>query len=377
MALYLLCIQPWLYVEVTTILKGKGIDMPNPTKSRWTAISGKRENLMALRAHLAKPHNCVEAIPLGGTSCYDLPLKFSLPSSSSATSPPFAVPQSNPEPSPTTIFPSALPNLSLPQPAQPPIQPPDQPPDMSSYQSYLLPKYHLSPPEPLPHQEVHLPFPAVEPRPPMPPIPWSQHTCQYSSMEYLADQKLEHTPEEDSPMSDNFPESSIVIPADWPNYQLIPVPDHVPAPQLLDFDIPVDWPSQQSIPEPDHMQEPQPISHDAYPVVPSHRPPLEVTIPEDPPSPASSLGKRSTSPTSVVSQPQYACIWNAEGLIHKHLPTYNSAHTIAVPHCRSPPESTSASPEASSDAPSPIPEPAISASIPNPALTSPIGYLSP
>jgi len=163
-------------------------------------------------------------------------------------------------------------------------------------------------------------------------------------MEYLADQKLEHTPEEDSPMSDDFPESSIVIPADWPNYQSIPVPDHVPAPQLLDFDIPVDWPSQQSIPEPNHVQEPQPISCDAYPVVPSHRPPLEVTIPEDPPSPASSLGKRSALPTSVVLQPQYARIWNAEGLIYKHSPTYEGAHTIAVLHRRSPPESTSASP---------------------------------
>jgi len=190
-------------------------------------------------------------------------------------------------------------------------------------------------------------------------------------MEYLADQKLEHMPEEDSPMSD------IIIPIDWPSHESIPVPDHVPAPQLLDFDIPVDWPSQQSIPEPNHVQEPQPIPQDAYPAVPSHRPPLEVTIPEDPPSPASSLGKRSASPTSIVSQPQYMCLWNAEGLIHKHLPTYEGAHTIAVPHHRSPPESTSASPKASPDPSSSIPEPAINASIPNPALTSPIGYLSP
>jgi len=150
-------------------------------------------------------------------------------------------------------------------------------------------------------------------------------------MEYLANQKLEHTPEEDNPMSDDFPELSIVIPADWPNYQSIPVPDHVPVPQLLDFDIPVNWPSQQSIPEPDHMQEPQPISHDAYPAVPSHRPPLEVTIPEDPPSPASLLGKCSALPTSVVLQPQYARIWNAEGLIHKHSPIT----TVRIPlQCR-------------------------------------------
>jgi len=196
-------------------------------------------------------------------------------------------------------------------------------------------------------------------------------------MEYLADQKLENMLEGNSPISDDFPESSIVIPADWPSHQSIPVPDHMPAPQLLDFDIPVDWPSQQSIPEPDHMQEPQPITHDVYPVVPSCRPLLEVTIPEDPPSPASSLGKRSASPTSVVSQPQYAHLWNPEGLIHKHSPTYDSAHTIAVPHHRSPPESTSASPKASPDPSPSIPEPAISASIPNPTSTSPIGYLSP
>ena len=178
-------------------------------------------------------------------------------------------------------------------------------------------------------------------------------------------------------MSDDFPKSSIVIPANWPNQLSIPIPNHVPAPQLLDFDIPVDWPSQQLIPEPDHVQELQPTSHDTYPVAPSHHPPLEVTIPEDPPSPASLLGKHSASPTSVISQPQYTRLWNAEGLIHKHLPTYDGAHTIAVLHCRSPPESALASPKASSDAPLPIPEPAISASIPNPASTSPIGYLSP
>jgi len=154
----------------------------------------------------------ITLVPNPEGSCYDLPLKFSLPSSSSATSPPFAVPQSNPEPSPTIIFPSALPSLSLPQ--------PNQPLDMSSHQSYLLPKYNLPKPEPLPYQEVHLPFPAVEPRLPTPPIPWSQHACQYSSMEYLADQKLEHMPEEDSPMSDKL---SIVIPADWPNQLSIPV----------------------------------------------------------------------------------------------------------------------------------------------------------
>jgi len=195
-------------------------------------------------------------------------------------------------------------------------------------------------------------------------------------MEYLANQKLEHTPEEDSPMSD------IAIPADWPptdwpNYQLIPAPDHMPAPQLLDFNIPVNWPSQQSIPEPDHVQEPQPMSHDAYPAVPSYHPPLEVTIPEDPPSPASSLGKRSASPTSIVSQPQYTRLWNAEGLIHKHLPAYEGVHTIAVLHCRSLPESALASSEASPDPSPSLPEPTINASIPTPTLTSPIGYLSP
>ena len=152
-------------------------------------------------------------------------------------------------------------------------------------------------------------------------------------------------------MSDNFPESTITIPTDWP--------------------------SQQSIPEPCHVPSPEPMSQDAYPTVPSHRPPLEVNIPEDPPSPASSLGKCSTSPTSIISQPQYTRIWNPEGLVHKHLPTYDSTHTIAVPHRRSLPKSALASPKASPDASPSIPEPAISASILNPTLTSPIGYLSP
>jgi len=70
-------------------------------------------------------------------------------------------------------------------------------------------------------------------------------------MEYLANQKLENTPESDSPMSNDFPESSMVIPANWPSQQSIPVPDHVPVPQLIDFD--------------------------AYPAVPSHRPPIVKT----------------------------------------------------------------------------------------------------
>ena len=138
-----------------------------------------------------------------------------------------------------------------------------------------------------------------------------------------------------------------------------------------------DWPSQQLIPEPSHMPSPQPMRFDTYPIAPSHCPPLEVNIPEDPLSPASLIGKRSASLSSMVSQPQYSCIWNPEGLIHKHLPTYDGMHTIAVPHRRSPPESTMGSPKTSPDAFPSLPDPAISASIPNPTLTSPIDYMSP
>ena len=173
-------------------------------------------------------------------------------------------------------------------------------------------------------------------------------------MEYLVDQKLENvssSPETDSPMSDAYPESTITILPDWPYQQLIPEPSYVPSPQ--------------------------PMSLDAYPATPSHCPLLEVDIPEDPPSPASSLGKCSASPSSIVLQPYYMHIWNPEGLIHKHLPTYDGAHTIAVPHQRSPPESASESPESSPDASPSISEPTISASIPNPASTSPIGYMTP
>ena len=267
--------------------------------------------------------------------CYDLPLKFSLPFSSSVALPPFAVPRTNPEPSPAIIFPSALPKLSSPPSVPAPLP--------------VIPM-----PEPRPYQEVHLPFPVTKPRPPTPPIPWSQHARQYSSMEYLVDQKLENvssSPETGSPMSDTYPESTIVIPPDWPY--------------------------QQSIPEPDHVPSPQPMSLEAYPVVPSHRPPLEVDIPEDPLSPASSLGKHSASPSSVVSQPHYMRIWNPEGLIHKHSPTYDGAHTIAVPHWRSPPESASGSPKSSPDASPSISEPTINASIPNPASISPLGYMTP
>jgi len=183
----------------------------------------------------------------------------------------------------------------------------------------------------------------------MPPIPWSQHTCQYSSMEHLVDQKLENVSDDsDSPMS-NPEESTIVIPADWP--------------------------SQQSIPEPSHVPSPQPMHFDVHPIAPSHRPLLEVDIPEDPPSPASSLGKCSAPQSSVVLQPRYACMWNPEGLIHKHSPSYDSAHTIAVPHARSPSRSTMGSPETSPNASPSISEPAISASIPNPTSTPLIGYM--
>jgi len=187
----------------------------------------------------------------------------------------------------------------------------------------------------------------------MPPIPWSQHTRQYSSMEHLVDQKLENTSSDsNSPMSDPYPEeSTIVIPPEWPSQQSIPEPRYVPLPQLIHFD--------------------------AYPSMPSQCPPLEIDIPEDPPSPASSLGKRSASPSSVVSQPRYACIWNPEGLVHKHSPSYDGAHTIAVPHARSPSRSAMGSPKTSPNTSPSISEPTISASIPNPDSTSPIGYLSP
>jgi len=170
-------------------------------------------------------------------------------------------------------------------------------------------------------------------------------------MEHLVDQKLENiSSDSDSPMSD--PEESTIV-------------------------IPSDWPSQQSIPEPSHMPSPQPTHFDVYPIVPSQHPLLEVDIPEDPPSPASSLGKHSASPSSIVSQPQYACIWNPEGLIHKHSPSYDGTHTVAVPHARSPSRSAMGSPKTSPDASPSISEPAISASILNPDLTSPTGYMSP
>ena len=188
----------------------------------------------------------------------------------------------------------------------------------------------------------------------MPPIPWSQHTCQYLSMEHLVDQKLENvssdSSDSDSPMSDLYPEESPIV--------ILP-----------------DWPSQQLIPEPSHVPSPQPMCFDAYPIAPSYHPPLEVDIPEDPPSPASSLGKCSASPSSMVSQLQYTHIWNPEGLIHKHLPTYNGMHTIAVPYARSPSRSAMGSPKTSPNTSPSISEPAISASIPIPDSTFPIGYM--
>ena len=172
-------------------------------------------------------------------------------------------------------------------------------------------------------------------------------------MEHLVDQKLENaSSNSDSPMSDPYPEESTIV-------------------------IPPDWPSQQSIPEPHYVPSPQPMHFDMYPSAPSQRPPQEVNIPEDPLSPASSLGKCSASPSSMVSQPQYAHIWNPEGLIHKHSPTYDNTHTVAVPHARSPSRSAMGSPKTSPNASPSISEPAINASIPSPDSTSPIGYMSP
>ena len=263
--------------------------------------------------------------------CYNQPPKFSSFSSSSVALPLSVIPHANLEPSSTLMFPSVLPKLSL-------------PPKVPA----LLPVIPM--PEPHPYLLSYLPFPAIEPYPPTPPIPWSQHTYQYLSMEHPVEQKLENiSSEPDSPMSNaNSQEEPTIM-------------------------IPLEWPSQQSIPEPSHMQSPEPMEFNPYPVVPSNHPPLDLIIHEDPPSPSSSLGKCSTSPSSTVSQPQYAHLWDGSDNIPKHSPTYEGTHTVEEPHAQSPSRSTMGSPMSSIKASPSALNPTISLSDLTPESTPPSG----
>jgi len=74
-ALYLLWIHPQLYFTTTNLLKSRGLMLPNPSQAKWAhfLLNYHKE----LRAQLAKAHNHVETIPLGGASCYDPPQFFS------------------------------------------------------------------------------------------------------------------------------------------------------------------------------------------------------------------------------------------------------------------------------------------------------------
>jgi len=58
----------------TNLLKGRGLTLPNPSQAKWARLSLNYHK--ELRAQLAKAHNHVETIPLGGTSCYDPPQFF-------------------------------------------------------------------------------------------------------------------------------------------------------------------------------------------------------------------------------------------------------------------------------------------------------------
>jgi len=78
MALYLLRIHPQLYFTMTNLLKSRGLMLPNPSQAKWACFSLNYHK--ELRAQLAKAHNHVEMIPLGGASCYDPP-PFFAPSS--------------------------------------------------------------------------------------------------------------------------------------------------------------------------------------------------------------------------------------------------------------------------------------------------------
>jgi len=164
MALYLLRIHPQLYFMTTNLLKGRGLMLPNPSQAKWACflLNYHKE----LRAQLAKAHNHVEMIPLGGASCYDPPQFFS------SSLDPLLVTLSTPK-RPLPLNPSSLPDLPPLPPSEPskPSSPLDQPP--------------------------------VEP---LVPIPWNIHRREYSSMETYQEPLPENPLEDpDSPMEDAPP----------------------------------------------------------------------------------------------------------------------------------------------------------------------------
>jgi len=164
-ALYLLRIHPQLYFTTTNLLKGRGLTLPNPSQAKWACFSLNYHK--ELRAQLAKAHNRVETIPLGGASCYDPPQFFS------SSSDPLLV---------------TLPMFKRPLPLNPPPLP-DLPP--------LPPSEPSKPSTPIDQPPVEL----------LVHVPWNIHRREYSSMEeYQEPTPVESLLEDpDSPMEDAPP----------------------------------------------------------------------------------------------------------------------------------------------------------------------------
>jgi len=168
-ALYLLRIHPQLYFTTTNLLKGRGLTLPNPSQAKWACFSLNYHK--ELKAQLAKAHNHVETIPLGGASCYNPP--------------PFFAPSSDPLlvtlPKPPAIAKRPLPLNPSSLPELPPL-PPSEP---------------SKPPSPIDQPPVL----------PLVPIPWNIHRRDYSSMEMYQEPPLVENPLEDpdSPMEDAPP----------------------------------------------------------------------------------------------------------------------------------------------------------------------------
>jgi len=165
-ALYLLRIHPQLYFTTTNLLRSRGLMLPNPSQAKWAHISLRYHK--ELRAQLAKAHNCVETIPLGGASCYDPPPFFP------PLSDPLLVTMSKPSSmakQPLPLNPSSLPELPPLPPSEPskPSSPLNQPPVL-----------------------------------PLVPVPWNIHRWEYSSMEMYQEPPPVENPLEDpdSPMED-------------------------------------------------------------------------------------------------------------------------------------------------------------------------------
>ena len=182
---------------MTTLLKKRMTLLPNPSDSKWAHLTLRHSK--EIQAQLLKPHNCMELIPLGGTSCYNPPYIF--PGSRSPDPMTICLPDKLPvlKDQPPIIFPSAMPPDLIskwPLPMNPPLM-------------EVLPP-HADTPHPMSTEPLPEPLGLEPPVKPLVPIPWNIHCCQYLSMEEFVKHVMQNPVSQsvdnlDSPMSDAPP----------------------------------------------------------------------------------------------------------------------------------------------------------------------------